>query len=114
MFSYRQGNRIPQLPEPWQLSAIGISFIRECFTLDPMKRPTAEEMLNHPWMQSLRAELADVDTGEDGMYQMETQDNSLPAEAQPDIAHAAQLMEERQLEDILGSPREEELEETIR
>lgn len=73
-----------------------------------MRRPSAEEMLNHPWMQSLRLELAEVENDGDGIYQQqESPDNSLSATAQPDLARAAHLMEERQMEDILSSPPEE-------
>ncbi|KAF8311295.1 kinase [Clavulina sp. PMI_390] len=111
MFQIGQGNRIPPLPEAWQLSPTGISFIKGCFTLDPMTRPNAEELLNHSWMQSLRSELADVEAeaAAEGLYPPESphDHSSLPLTAQPELAHVAQMLEERQMEDILSSPPEE-------
>jgi len=106
LFQIGQGNHIPQLPEPWQLSATGISFIKSCFTLDPMKRPTAEEMLGHPWMQSLRAELAELENGAESSFQRDSPSHSLNAQ-QSELARAAQRMEERQMDDIMGSPPDE-------
>ncbi|BGO88913.1 hypothetical protein NBRC10512_003431 [Rhodotorula toruloides] len=41
----------PPLPEPHQLSELGIDFIRQCLTIDPDKRPSAEELMVHPWIQ---------------------------------------------------------------
>ncbi|KAI8377509.1 uncharacterized protein BYT42DRAFT_496875 [Radiomyces spectabilis] len=41
----------PPLPDPSQLSASGIDFLKKCFTRNPMKRPTAHELLDHPWIQ---------------------------------------------------------------
>ena len=48
---------IPPLP------STGISkqcedFLRQCFRRDPATRPTARELLNHPWIKDVRDELA--------------------------------------------------------
>ncbi|GAA5917268.1 hypothetical protein JCM8208_006845 [Rhodotorula glutinis] len=40
----------PPLPEPHQLSELGIDFIRQCLHIDPEQRPTAEELMTHPWI----------------------------------------------------------------
>ncbi|KAM0746893.1 hypothetical protein T439DRAFT_383547 [Meredithblackwellia eburnea MCA 4105] len=48
----------PPLPDPGQLSELGIDFIRQCLTIDPDKRPSATELLSHPWIESARMELA--------------------------------------------------------
>lgn len=40
----------PPLPEPYQLSELGIDFIRQCLTVDPEERPTAEDLMSHPWI----------------------------------------------------------------
>ncbi|KAI9007498.1 hypothetical protein CLU79DRAFT_712017 [Phycomyces nitens] len=42
----------PPLPDPSQLSAQGIDFLKRCFTRNPTKRPSANELLEHPWMQT--------------------------------------------------------------
>ncbi|KAI8047361.1 uncharacterized protein B0P05DRAFT_566249 [Gilbertella persicaria] len=42
----------PPLPDASQLSSPGIDFLKKCFVRDPNKRPTAEELLNHPWITS--------------------------------------------------------------
>lgn len=97
---HRQGNRIPQLPEPWQLSQMGISFLRLCFTLDPIKRPTAEDLLNHPWMQSLRAELTAADPQTPGY------DDARDTLEDPQIARQAQILEQQQIDEIIYSPSE--------
>lgn len=57
MFHIGIATQHPPLPEPGQLSSIGIDFIRQCLTLDGMKRPTAIELYEHLWMVDFREEL---------------------------------------------------------
>ncbi|CAO3622761.1 unnamed protein product [Cunninghamella echinulata] len=40
----------PPLPDPSQLSELGIDFLKKCFTRDPVERPSAEQLLEHPWI----------------------------------------------------------------
>ncbi|KAI8098776.1 uncharacterized protein BX664DRAFT_319573 [Halteromyces radiatus] len=40
----------PPLPDPSQMSSSGISFLKQCFTRNPKDRPSAHELLNHPWI----------------------------------------------------------------
>lgn len=54
MFHIGVATHHPPLPEPGQLSSLGIDFIRRCLTIDPMKRPTAQELLQHPWIVEFR------------------------------------------------------------
>ncbi|KAI9491321.1 hypothetical protein BDB00DRAFT_834015 [Zychaea mexicana] len=42
----------PPLPDASQLSHEGIDFLKKCFTRNPTKRPTAQELLQHPWITS--------------------------------------------------------------
>ncbi len=65
MFHIGVATQHPPLPEPGQMSSLGINFIRKCLTIDGMKRPTAAELLyDDPWMKSFRDELADYDDTE--------------------------------------------------
>ncbi|KAI0343998.1 kinase [Trametopsis cervina] len=50
MFHIGVATQHPPLPEPGQLSELGIDFIRQCLTIDPMQRPSAVELMSHPWM----------------------------------------------------------------
>ncbi|KAJ7293165.1 hypothetical protein C8J57DRAFT_17783 [Mycena rebaudengoi] len=54
MFHIGVATQHPPLPEPGQLSDEGVAFIKECLTIDPMRRPTAEALKNHIWLQQLR------------------------------------------------------------
>jgi mitogen-activated protein kinase kinase kinase len=47
----------PPLPDPSQLSELGIDFIRQCLTIDPDTRPTAVELMSHPWIEQFKEEL---------------------------------------------------------
>ena len=50
MFHIGVATQHPPLPEHGQLSEKGIDFIKQCLTIDPMQRPTALELMEHPWM----------------------------------------------------------------
>ena len=50
MFHIGVATQHPPLPEPGQLSEKGIDFIKQCLTIDPMQRPTAMDLMEHPWM----------------------------------------------------------------
>lgn len=54
MFHIGVATQHPPLPEPDQLSHLGIDFIRQCLTIDPMLRPTAKALMDHPWLTELR------------------------------------------------------------
>jgi len=54
MFHIGVATQHPPLPEPDQLSDLGISFIKQCLTIDSIRRPTATELMNHPWMLEFR------------------------------------------------------------
>jgi mitogen-activated protein kinase kinase kinase len=58
MFHIGIATQHPPLPEPGQLSEGGINFIKQCLTIDPMMRPTALELMSHPWMLEFRETLA--------------------------------------------------------
>lgn len=53
MYHIAAGHK-PQLPSPEQLSEAGRKFVARCLEHDPKKRPSAVELLNDPWMISIR------------------------------------------------------------
>ena len=57
MFHIGVATQHPPLPESGELSELGISFIEQCLTIDPWERPTASELLESPWLESLIEQL---------------------------------------------------------
>ncbi|KAI9602210.1 hypothetical protein KEM48_000779 [Puccinia striiformis f. sp. tritici PST-130] len=55
----------PPLPDPQELSELGIDFIRKSLTLDPVIRPTTVDLLSHPWMKDLEACLMEMNEDEE-------------------------------------------------
>lgn len=53
MFHIGMAQQHPPLPEPGQLSDLGIDFIRNCLVIDPYERPSAAEMREHAWIKNL-------------------------------------------------------------
>jgi mitogen-activated protein kinase kinase kinase len=50
MFHIGIATQHPPLPDPSQMSDLGIDFIEQCVTLDPTDRPSAVELIKHPWL----------------------------------------------------------------
>jgi mitogen-activated protein kinase kinase kinase len=61
MFHIGVATKHPPLPEPGQLSKFGIEFIESCLIIDPMLRPTANELLNHHWILQFREDMAEYE-----------------------------------------------------
>ncbi len=80
MFHIGVATQHPPLPEPGQLSSMGIDFIRQCLTIDGMKRPTAAELYDHPWILDFREELAAYDQENDVPETPSLKDSSLRTE----------------------------------
>jgi serine/threonine protein kinase len=59
MFHIGVSTKHPPLPEPGQLSEIGIDFIELCLTLEAARRPTASELLRHPWLMPMQEQLTE-------------------------------------------------------
>lgn len=57
MFHIGVATQHPPLPEPGQLSEGGIRFLKECLTIDPLQRPSADELMDYPWMLEFREAL---------------------------------------------------------
>ncbi|CAG8493723.1 12939_t:CDS:2 [Acaulospora colombiana] len=44
----------PPLPDPSQLSELGMDFLKQCFIRSPQQRPSAKELLQHPWIANIQ------------------------------------------------------------
>ena len=64
MFHIGVATQHPPLPEPGQLCELGISFIKQCLTIDPTRRPSATELMNHPWMVEFKDTLLRYEAAE--------------------------------------------------
>lgn len=64
MFQIGAATQHPPLPEPGQLSVLGIDFIQKCLTVDVIQRPTASELMDHPWMVEFRETLLSYEQAE--------------------------------------------------
>ncbi|KZP00719.1 hypothetical protein CALVIDRAFT_209119 [Calocera viscosa TUFC12733] len=64
MFHIGVAAKPPPLPDQSQLSESGIDFIRRCLTIDPIHRPTATELMEHPWIAEFRDEMLEYDEDE--------------------------------------------------
>jgi len=89
----------PPLPEPDQLSELGINFIKECLTVDPTRRPSAFELMDQPWMLDFRKALQTYDETEMA--------KNPPAEMPPEdayesatVARQAAINQEKEVEAI--------------
>nr|UPW42859.1 MAP kinase kinase kinase wis4 [Hypsizygus marmoreus] len=99
MFHIGVATQHPPLPEPGQLSELGISFIKQCLTIDPMRRPSATELMDHPWMIEFREVLLSYEEAEMA--------SSPPANMPTDetfehasVARQAAIIQEKEVEQI--------------
>ncbi|KAI0080018.1 kinase [Panus rudis PR-1116 ss-1] len=99
MFHIGVATQHPPLPEPGQLSPMGIDFIRQCLTIDPMQRPSATELMQHPWMLEFSEALRNYEENELA--------TSPPAEMPPQspyqqatVARQAAILQEKEVEAI--------------
>jgi mitogen-activated protein kinase kinase kinase len=75
----------PPLPDASQLSSLGIDFLKKCFVRNPMKRPTAEELISHAWITSYLESYNEqqVEENEGDIVQNETEDEQWQNEFNP-------------------------------
>jgi mitogen-activated protein kinase kinase kinase len=103
MFHIGVATQHPPLPEPGQLSELGISFIKQCLTIDPMKRPSAIELMDHPWILEFREALLSYEEAEIATSPRVT----IPAEEayeSASVARQAAIIQEKEVETIKSSP----------
>ena len=89
-------------------SELGIAFIKQCLTIDPMRRPSANELLDHPWMLEFQEALAS--------YEEEEIANNPPAEMPSEesfgnatVARQAAIIQEKEVEEIARASPSSEL-----
>ena len=99
MFHIGVATQHPPLPDPGQLSELGIDFIRQCLTIDPVQRPTAQELMQHEWMLDFKEALRSYTEAELAI--------SPPIEMPPEspfqsatVARQAAIMQEKEVEAI--------------
>ncbi|KAJ3850583.1 hypothetical protein EV368DRAFT_45000 [Lentinula lateritia] len=120
MFHIGVATQHPPLPEPDQLSELGIAFIKQCLTIDAMRRPSADELLGHPWMIEFQEALASYEEDEianDPPREMPPAENF----ANATVARQAVIIQEKEVENItrasptseLGSTPEETFLESV-
>ena len=100
MFHIGVATQHPPLPEPGQLSEMGIDFIRQCLTIDPVQRPTAVELMDHPWMLEFREKLHSYEEAE---KMAAGTSPPIPAEGNFDnatVARQAAILQEQETERI--------------
>ncbi|KAF8973684.1 hypothetical protein BDZ97DRAFT_1912158 [Flammula alnicola] len=98
MFHIGVATQHPPLPEPGQLSELGINFIEQCLTIDPVRRPLATELMTHPWMLEFRETLLRYEAAE-------TDPPTLPPESNYEnspVARQAAIMQAHEIELING------------
>ncbi|KAJ4489640.1 hypothetical protein C8J55DRAFT_422362 [Lentinula edodes] len=107
MFHIGVATQHPPLPEPDQLSELGIAFIKQCLTIDAMRRPSADELLGHPWMIEFQEALASYEEDEianDPPREMPPAENF----ANATVARQAVIIQEKEVENITrASPTSE-------
>ncbi|EMD41646.1 hypothetical protein CERSUDRAFT_110222 [Gelatoporia subvermispora B] len=99
MFHIGVATQHPPLPEPGQLSDMGIDFIRQCLTIDPLKRPMANELMNHPWILDFREALESYEQAElatSPPMEMPSEETYKSAS----VARQAAIIQEKQVETI--------------
>lgn len=99
MFHIGVATQHPPLPEPGQLSEVGISFIKQCLTIDPMKRPTATELMEHRWMLDFREALLSYEVAE----MVTNSATNIPSEERYEsasVALQAAIIQEKEIENI--------------
>ena len=109
MFHIGVATQHPPLPDSGQLSEKGIDFIRQCLTIDPMQRPTAMELIDHPWMLDFQDLLRNFESAE--LANPPAEMPSDPAYETATVARQAAIEKEKEVEAIqLATPATSPLE----
>lgn len=98
MFHIGVATQHPPLPESDQLSDLGINFIKQCLTIDPIRRPMATELMNHQWMLEFRETL--MRYGDSELTSETTEDRQYESAS---VARQAAILKEQEIEQITKS-----------
>jgi len=101
MFHIGVATQLPPLPEPGQLSDLGVAFIKRCLTIDPIRRPTAEELKDDLWLSTLRATWT---TYENTEAPADDEHNNSAAGQQAAILHDKEVAEIMCASPLVSSP----------
>ncbi|WWC72122.1 uncharacterized protein I206_106082 [Kwoniella pini CBS 10737] len=61
MFHLGATTEHPPLPEPNEMSELGIEWIEKCLSLEPDERPTAPELLDGEWLEPMLQQMAELE-----------------------------------------------------
>lgn len=81
MFTIGIAEQHPPLPSEQELSPLGIDFIRQCLDIDPEKRPTAADLMSHPWIMDAKAQIEGFGYEEDASSAAASRGGSLGTNA---------------------------------
>ena len=97
MFHIGIATKHPPLPEKHELSELGIDFIETCLDIDPMKRPSAAELMDHPWIQEFSAAIAHEMRQNDGLQEVseEAEEGEEPEEAVQEQTEDVEYVEQQ-------------------
>lgn len=98
MFHIGVATQHPPLPDNKQLSEKGIDFLKQCLTISPEQRPSALELMEHPWMLDFQDLLKDMETVElaAGLPEMASD----PAYASASVARQAAIERQKEIDTI--------------
>ncbi|CAE6462573.1 unnamed protein product [Rhizoctonia solani] len=106
MFHIGQAKSAPPLPTPDQLSHMGINFIEQCLVINARIRPTATELLSHPWLVSFREYMSEYEAAALPTPSLTaTTMPSLPYDM-TQMARQAMILEEQEIQEMAGDSPE--------
>ncbi|CEL52181.1 mitogen-activated protein kinase kinase kinase [Rhizoctonia solani AG-1 IB] len=100
MFHIGQAKTAPPLPTPDQLSHWGINFLEQCLIVNARLRPTATDLLSHPWLVSFREYMSEYEAAALPTPSLTaTTMPSLPYDM-TQMARQAMILEEQEIQDM--------------